>query len=68
MAPLVGNEWAMTNDGGAKRPSTAVMVLVVVAAAIFFLGLLRVVDFVFSWTFLLLIVAVIAVIAWARSR
>lgn len=58
----------MTNDGGAKRPSTAVMVLVVVAAAIFLLGLLRVVDFVFSWTFLLLIVAVIAVIGWARSR
>lgn len=58
----------MTNDGGAKRPSAAVMVLVVVAAAIFLLGLLRVIDFVFSWTFLLLIVAVIAVIAWARSR
>jgi hypothetical protein len=44
------------------------MVLVVVAAAIFLLGLLQVIDFVFSWTFLLLIVAVIAVIAWARSR
>lgn len=58
----------MSDDGVPKRPPTAVIVLIVVAAAIFLLGLLQVIDFVFSWTFLLLIVAVVAVIAWARSR
>lgn len=58
----------MGNDDVPKRPSTVVVVLIVVAAAIFLLGLLRVIDFVFSWTFLLLIVAVVAVIAWARRR
>jgi hypothetical protein len=58
----------MSNDDVPKRPSTVVVVLIVVAAAIFLLGLLRVIDFVFSWTFLLLIVAVVAVIAWARRR
>jgi hypothetical protein len=58
----------MSNDDAPKRPSTVVVVLIVVAAAIFLLGLLRVIDFVFSWTFLLLIVAVVAVIAWARRR
>lgn len=58
----------MTNDGGTKGPSGIVVVLAVVAAAIFLLGLLQVIDFVFSWTFVLLIVAVVAVIAWARSR
>jgi hypothetical protein len=58
----------MSNDDAPKRPSTVVVVLIVVAAAIFLLGLLRVIDFVFSWTFLLLIVAVVAVIVWARRR
>ena len=58
----------MSTPDQPKRPSTVAIVLIVVAAAIFLRGLLRVIDFVFSWTFLLLIVAVVAVIAWARRR
>jgi len=57
----------MTDDRP-QRPSVIPLVIGAVVLALVVIGLFRVLDWVFSWTFAVLVVAVLAIFLWVRRR